>query len=403
MLPPLTRTDVNRSAILAQIGTRGPLSRAALARVLSVSPALITQLTRELIADGLVQELAHAPSEGGRPARLLGLVAGAGRSIGGKLVADHCTLVEVEIDGTVIRSATEPFDAASPTAVGALSQMLSTFVDGSDESRILGVGIGVPGTVDRQGEGTVTSSQLGWTQVPLGSTLRRDLALPVLVENNVNALTMAATLYGEGRGIANLLVVTIGTGVGAGVVVDGSIARGASGSSGEIGHIPVREQGPLCQCGNLGCLEAIVGERALVTQARARSVIGEDAGIDRVRECADQGDPAALSVFREAGHTFGRALAGVVHTVDPQMVILLGEGTAAWSHWSPGFESAFRSSLMPHLRGVALAVESWQDDSWAQGAASLVLATSFDSEGVSGEQGRLVRQRLFGHTGTIAS
>lgn len=390
-----SKTDVNRSAILAQIGTRGPLSRADIARILSVSPALVTQLTRELIADGLLQELEHSPSQGGRPARLIGLVAEAGRSVGVKLAGDHATLVEVGIDGSVLRSATEPFDAASPTAIAALTQLLRLFVAGSDSRRILGIGIGVPGSVDQQGEGTVTSSQLGWLQVPLGATIRRSLSLPVLVENNVNAVTMAEKLYGQGHAYSNILVVTIGTGVGAGLVMDGTIVRGFSGSAGEIGHLPVEEGGPLCTCGNNGCLETLVGERALVETARQRGVIEPRAGIGALKAEADAGNEAAQNIFGHAGHVLGRALAGVVHVIDPQIVIILGEGIEAWSHWSFGFETAFRSALMPQVRGVLVAVESWRDDSWAQGAASLVLATSFDSDGVAGEQGRLVRERLF--------
>lgn len=392
---PATRTDVSRSAILAQLGARGPVSRADLARILRVSPALITGLIKGLIADGLLQELDHSPSQGGRPARLIGLVADAGQSVGVKIAADHVTFVEVGIDGVVTRSATEPFDASAATSISNLSFLLRQFIAGGGERRILGIGVGVPGSVDQQGEGTVTSSQLGWSQVPIGRTLRQEFELPVLVENNVNAVTMTEKLYGQGRGYDNLLVVTIGTGVGAGIVMDGSIARGFSGSAGEIGHIPVDENGPPCTCGNSGCLEAFVGEQALVRQGRVRGVLEGTSGIAELKAEADAGNPIAQGIFSTAGHMLGRVLAGIVHTVDPQMVIILGEGVESWSHWSFGFEPSFRSSLMPHLRGVAVAVESWQDDSWAQGAASLILATPFDAHGVAGEQGRLVRERLF--------
>ena len=109
---------------------------------------------------------------------------------------------------------------------------------------------------------------------------------------------------------------------------------------------------------------------------------------------ADSGNADASQIFSEAGHLLGRTLAGIVHTLDPEIVIVLGEGTAAWKHWLFGFEPAFRSSLIPSRRGVAVAVESWQDESWAQGAAALVLATPFDSDDMAGDQGRLVRERL---------
>jgi predicted NBD/HSP70 family sugar kinase len=396
---PTARTDVNRSAILAHLGAQGPASRADLARVLGVSPALMTQLTKDLLADGLLVELEQAPSQGGRPARMLGLADSAGRAIGVKVVADHVAFVEVGLDGAVLRSASEPFDATAPTLLADLTVLLERFIAGGGTVPVLGVGVGVPGSVDSQGSGIVDSTQLAWNQVPLGETLRRGLGLPVLVENNVNALAMAERLYGVGRRHDSFLVVTIGTGVGAGIVVDGVVLRGSGGGAGEIGHTPVLEDGPLCTCGNTGCLEAIIGEAALVRTAHERGVLKAGAGIAALRAAADAGEAGAASIFSEAGHLLGRSLAGLVQALDPELVVLLGEGTAAWPHWAFGFEPAFRAALLPRRRGIGVVVESWQDESWAQGAAALVLATPFDAEGVAGDQGRLVRARLVGGTG----
>jgi predicted NBD/HSP70 family sugar kinase len=393
-IKPHARADVNRSAILAHLGGQGPASRADLARVLGLSPASLTQLAKDLLADGLIVELEHSPSQGGRPARMLGLAASAGRAVGVKVVDDHVAFVEVGIDGVVVRSASEPFDAAASTFLADLATLLARFIAGGGTTRLLGVGVGVPGSVDRQGNGLVDSAALGWNQVPLGEALRRELGLPVIVENNVNALAMAERLYGVGRRHSSFLVVTIGTGVGAGFVVDGVVLRGSTGGAGEIGHTPIVDDGPLCTCGNHGCLEAVIGEAALVRTARERGIVGDRAGITALRAAADAGDAAAAALFSEAGHLLGRSLAGVVQMLDPEIVILLGEGTAAWAHWAFGFEPAFRSALLPARRGIGVVVESWQDASWAQGAAALVLATPFDTDGVAGDQGRLVRERL---------
>lgn len=388
------RTDVNRSAILARLGAHGPASRADLARMINVSPALMTQLTKDLLAEGLLQELENSPSQGGRPARMLGLVSSAGRAIGVKVVADHVAFVEVGIDGTVQRSAIEPFDASTMTVLTDLATLLRRFIAGGSEIPLLGIGVGVPGSVDSQGSGVVESTQLGWHQVPLGATLRRELKLPVLVENNVNALAVAERLYGIGRNHENFLVITIGTGVGAGIVVDGVVLRGFAGGAGEIGHIPVVENGPLCSCGNHGCLESLIGQDALVALAHRDGVIGKQSGISALRAAADAEEESATRIFSNAGHLLGRSLAGIVHTLDPEIIIVLGEGTVSWKHWSYGFEPALRSALVPSRRGVAVEVETWQDESWAQGAAALVLATPFDAEDIAGDQGRLVRERL---------
>ncbi len=359
-----------------------------------MSPALITLHTRQLIADGLLVELDHSPSSGGRPARLLGLVADAGHAIGVKVLTDHVTAVEVGIDGSVIRSATEPFDASTGTAITRLADILRGFIRGGSGAPLLGLGVGVPGNVDDQAVGTVDSTQLGWQRVPVGEMLRNELDLPVLVENNVNALAIAEALHGQARGHDNVLVLTIGTGIGAGLLAEGHVLRGRSGGTGEIGHVPVEEDGPECECGGRGCLEALIGQSALVRRAREEGVIGANAGIAVLRSLADADEPRAQQIFSRAGHLLGRVVAGIVNVIDPEILIVLGEGVDSWRHWSFGFEPAFRAGLIPRNRAIPVAVESWQDDRWAQGAAALVLSTPFDAQGRSGEQGRLVRERL---------
>lgn len=393
-LRPTSGTDVNRSAILAHLGVHGSASRAELARALDMSPALMTQLVKDLLRDGLLDELEQSASTIGRPGRKLALVSSAGRAIGVKVAEDHAAFVEVGIDGAVTRSGSEPYDAKSATALSDLSALLTRFIAGGGDAPLLGVGVGVPGSVDRQASGAVDSTPLGWRSMPLGAALRRELNLPVLVDNNVNALAMAERLYGLGQHHDNFLVLTIGTGVGAGIVMDGVVMRGASGGAGEIGHIPVTDGGNLTPQDDRQTLESFIGQAALVGTARKRGIIGAKSGMSALRDAADGGDPAAAAVFGEAGHLLGRTLAGIVHTVDPEIVIVLGEGTAAWRHWSFGFEPALRSALLPYRRGLAVAVETWQDEGWAQGAAALVLSTPFDQENLAGDQGRLVRERL---------
>lgn len=388
-----TRGNLAASAVLALLGTRGPMSRADVARALDVSPASVTQITKDLLGRGLLVELEHRPSQGGRPARMIGLVASSIGAIGVKVASDHVAIVDVDIDGTVTRSTSHPFDAGAPNSLDALAHLLGSVVD-DHPGPLLGVGVGVPGSVDDQASGTVEAPTMGWSDTRLGDVLRGALGVPVLVENDVNTLAVAERLYGVGRDHASYLIVTIGRGVGAGVVVDGGIYRGGRGGAGEIGHIPMVPDGPLCGCGSRGCLEALIGEDALVRSALELGVIRPRGTAEGLRQAADNGDATAQRIYAEAGAVLGRALAGVVHTLDPEIVVILGEGVEAWRHWAPGFEPAFRSHLMPARRGVPFVVEPWADDKWALGAAALVLATPFDSTGASGEQGRLVRARL---------
>ena len=392
----LGKADVTRSAILAFLGSQGPATRASLARGLGVSPALVTALTRDLVAEGLIEEGDEERPDTGRPGRRLQLASSSTRAIGVKIAADHVACVEVALDGAVVRSASEGFDATDPMFIADLVTLLRGFIAGGDGSTLLGLGIGVPGEVDGQDSGIVESPTLGWQKVPLGLTLRAELSVPVIVENNVNALAVAERLYGLGRAHSDFLVVTIGSGVGSAIVSAGVVQRGAHGGAGEFGHTPVWFDGDAGL--HHGTLESFISATALTQRAVARGLVPAGATLDALAAAADGGDDAASRLFAEAGHALGTALAGAVQLIDPEMVIISGEGTTAWAHWEVGFEQGLRPALMATRRGVPVAIEAWQDEGWARGAAALVLATPFDAAGVAGAQGARVRARLQGGT-----
>lgn len=393
-----SRGDLTRSAVLAVLGGSGPLSRTDIAKRLSVSPATITAVTKELLLLGVIHEVEQQASRGGRPGQLLALSGAAGRAIGVKVAADHVACVEARLDGSLVDTWRGPFDPLVPNAPDLLVELVKNLVDvrRDGEGPLLGVGIAVPGAVDQQGGGIVDAPTLGWQRMTLGDRLRHEVGLPVLLENDVSAVAVAERLYGRGRDHRDFVVVTIGTGVGAGLVVDQKLFRGAGGGAGEFGHVPVTADGPVCACGNHGCLEAHVGEPAILRDARAARVIGPDGSIDDLLAAADRGDEPARAIYAEAGATLGRAVAGLVNVLDPELVVVLGEGTVGWHHWRPGFEPTLRAHLLPARRGIAVDVESWDDYSWALGAAALVLAVPYDTEGTAGEEGALVRARLRG-------
>lgn len=392
MASPRFRGEFIPSAILGLLGAHGNASRIDIARTLDVSPATVTQVTKDLLVRGLIEELDLVPSQGGRPARMLGLVRTAGIAVGAKVTADHVVVVQVELDGSVRRSDTHPFRPSARDAVDRLAQIVHDVIAGQD-GHVLGVGIGVPGSVDAQASGVVDAPTIGWSAAPVGATLRAALDVPVLVDNDVNTLAAAERLYGIGRHLSSYLVVTIGRGVGCGIVVDGSIYRGSHGGAGEIGHVPVQVDGPECACGARGCLESYIGEPALLRRAVADGVIGPRGTIRGLLKAAQAGDDRAGEIYRDAGELLGRGLAGVVHTLDPEAVVVMGEGVDAWPFWKPGFETALRRHLMPSRRNVRVVVEPWTEEKWALGAAALVLASPFDAQS-GGDQARLVRARL---------
>ena len=370
--------DVNRSAVLRLIGRHGPISRADIARQVGVSAGTITTLTRNLIEAGVVTPVEHAASRGGRPAELLGLVGSAAVAVGAKVANDHLAIVCADLDGTMSASTTVPFDAVAGNPFAMLAELLEPHVAAASTGQLLlGIGLGLPGFEDPYGSGVVQAPLLGWRHLPLGEHLTRALGVPVLVDNDVNTLAVAESLYGIGRGFDHLLTVTLGRGVGMGIVVDGELYRGARGAAGEFGHVDAGGDA-LCACGKRGCLETMAAEPALLAAARRRRILGRDAGPEDLAAAAAAGHRGALEIYATAGTALGKALAAVAVVLNPQAVMIAGEGSRGWPYMAAAFHEAFDAGVFPPVRGAtAIHVERWDDSKWALGAAALVLRAPF--------------------------
>jgi predicted NBD/HSP70 family sugar kinase len=369
--------DLNRAAVLRLIGASGRIARNQIAQELGLSPATVTSVTRELINRGLIRVAERAPSQGGRPALLLELVGGAATAFGVKIAADHLVGVRVNLDAEVLERFDQPLDVTAPGSVERIGDLLAAWLGGGTTvAPLLGVGLGVPGVADAR-KGLVDSPTLGWRKLALAKALERRLRAPVLVDNDVNTLAVSERLYGRGRDVDNFLTVTLGRGVGLGIIAGGDIYRGFGGGAGEFGHVSAVPDGAVCSCGKRGCLETVVSDIGLVAAARHQKVISARAQIGKLRALADAGDQGAQAVYRDAGAVFGRAVADLVNLFSPQLVLVSGEGTQAWPHLAESFDQAYRHNLFAPLRGIGVEVDPWDDAKWAVGAAALVLRGTF--------------------------
>ena len=279
--------DLSRMEVLAFLGANGPASRATVARELDLSPGLVSQVTRRLIQEGVVRAPHFAPSEGGRPGQLLGLAGDAGFAVGVKLAADHLIYVRAQLDGQVTATSTYAFDAMAPDAIPILLDSLGSFL-GTNSERLVGVGICVPGVVQQPDEGVVDADVLGWAGMPLGDRVRDKYDVPVLIENDVKAFAVAEHLYGRGRSRKGFIVVTVGRGIGFACVNSGVLLRGARGGAGELAHVVVANNGPVCACGQRGCLESFIGAEGLAQAGRTAGFLSGEEGFGRLTELADQ-------------------------------------------------------------------------------------------------------------------
>jgi predicted NBD/HSP70 family sugar kinase len=384
---------LNRSAIFRTIVSSGPIARTHIAKALGLSPATVTAVTRELLDQGLVRVAERAPSQGGRPALLLELVGGAASAFGVKIAPDHLVGVRINLEADLVTSYETPFDASAPDAVKTLGDILDEWVnEPSAGPPLLGIGLGVAGVFDAR-TGTLDSPLLGWRELPLARIVQDRLGLPVFVDNDVNTLAVAERLYGRGHDVDNFIAVTIGRGVGLGIVAGGDIYRGFGGGAGEFGHTSAVEGGAVCTCGKRGCLETVVADPALLVEARQLGLLTDGQRIEHLRELAGQGQLQARQIYHAAGATLGRAVADLVNILGPELVLLSGEGTEAWPYLSEAFAGAYAANVFPPLGHVPVEVDPWDDAKWAIGAATLVLRATFAAP-LDGEKEESVRARL---------
>ncbi len=371
--------DANRITIVELFRARGPLSRADVARLSGLSPSTVTAISADLLADGLlVEDTQHGIDEGttsiGRPATPLRLDPGAGHAVGIKLGPDALIATVTDLDAEALAMSRVPHgahaDAATTVRVfqGLLDEVVATAA--IDARTIVGMGIGVPGVVD-PARGTVSSSPLAdWVEHDLRDRLHDHFGVPVHIDNDVNTLTIAEHLFGAGRGITDLAVITVGRGIGMGVISNGQVVHGWRGGAGEIGHVTVRPDGPGCWCGRQGCLEAVASEPALVREVLA--LTGRLVAPDELATLAER-DTRVAQALERAGGLVGELIRSVVAVLDPQRIVVSGEGVRLGARYlDPLVAAATRDTP-----ATDLVLEPWGDEAWARGAATLALREFF--------------------------
>ena len=204
-----------------------------------------------------------------------------------------------------------PINANRTLLIDAIINNVKDIIEESGKC-VLGIGIGVPGPVDsKKGIVHYFPNIKGWNEVPLKSILEKKLGLKVELDNDANAMTLGEFVFGAGKGCDNLVCLTLGTGVGGGIIINGKLYRGGSMCAGEIGHIPINETGPQCNCGGLACLERYIGNRYILE--KAKQILGSDVTLENVSGLAASGNKKAIAIWRDVAGKLGAALTGVVN------------------------------------------------------------------------------------------
>ena len=392
--------QMNQQLVLQLIQGRGPISRKDITQISGLSPATVSGITSALIDLGLVHEIGEAKETGraGRRAVLLRLNPRAGYVIGVKLAVHTISSVLTDLDANVLHfvehilpdsdPAAAPFDPAVTiqTTIAVVEQLLS--MAHIKPTQLLGIGVGVNGIVDVDTGVSSMAPHFGWRNVPLAAPLAAHFGVPVHLENDSRTLTIAEQWFGSGREVDNFIAVTVGYGIGAGVVANKQLYRGASGGAGEFGHIPLQENGPLCSCGKHGCLESFAAVPAIFRQIEEALAAGEPSALaqsnpltlEAVAQAAHAGDAVAHRVVAAAGRWLGLGLVSLVNILNPELIVINGEAVVLGHPYFDPMEAALREHVFDGLAdSLRIITEPSGNEMWARGAACVALSALFTS------------------------
>lgn len=434
--------NINRSVVLDLIRRHGPISRGEIARRSQLAPSAVTNIVNELIALGLVRVGSLAESSGGRPAVLLELVPDAFQVVGVNVGFTNIVAVLSDLRGQPLARATLPtcpdqspeevlqrvakaivraiadFVHSTPptTATTTVTAALTGRAQVTSQLRLAGIGVGIPGLVDTRRGYSIFSPNLHWHDVPVRSILAQALqaaeqeqglrhetdqeqtlrphvpaTVPIYIDNDVRAATLGESMFGAGDGSRNLVALFVGSAIGAGLILDGQLYYGANETAGEIGHIRVTEDGPLCSCGNYGCLEAVASGRAIARKAARLLKQGypfthlpqltaspDDVTAADVARAATAGDAEAARIMQEAARHIGIAVSFLVNTLNPERIVIGGGVSRAGEMLLEPIRQTVLTHAMPVARNRVQIVSSrLGSDAGPLGAAALVMDRLF--------------------------
>lgn len=386
-----------RQQVFEHIRAEGRATRAEITRALDISAASVTQLTADLIARDMIEEVDGTlprdqtrETTRGRPPTALRLVPGAGKVIGIKLSDEVHSAVVSDCAGAHLGTATKttrPHKRSLEEMTREVEELVDRAIADAGIARadLSAIGLGLAGLVDHPTGTLAWSPFIADRDVPLKSVLEDRLGLPVHVDNDVNLLSLAELWFGAGRAMSDFVVVTIEQGVGMGVVLGNRLYRGSRGMGLELGHTKVQLDGALCRCGKRGCLEAYIADYALVREASTaldqslRNLQTPQTTLEALFREAKSGNRAALTIFQRAGRYLSLGLSNVVQIFDPALIILSG----ARMQYDYLYADEVLAEMQAHTLDdgrppCQVEIHTWGDLVWARGATALALEAETD-------------------------
>ncbi len=400
---------INKSIVLELLRKASPLSRAEVAKTTGLTKATVSTLVAELMEENLLYEIGTGESSGGRKPVMLVFRQDAGYAIGVDLGVRDIHAVLTDLKGTIVhetRSSLRGMDTPEQV-LGRLKDCLRRLMNKAPASPygVVGIGVGVPGITDDKGI-VLFAPNLGWRNVPLQSLLEAEFKVPVIIDNEANAGAVGEKEFGIGRNVSNLIYISVGIGIGSGIILKDELYRGASGYSGEMGHITVHADGRPCRCGNVGCWELYASEQAILAEAEAllspdaadsgggaetaadaddsAAEVPRQAELEALAALADSGNEAAQELFRRTGRYLGVGVVNIINTFNPELIIIGNRFTLAERWLAPSVREVIQERALPyHRERLRLEFAGLGLRSSVAGAASFAVSGFFADRQVS--------------------
>src|SRR2546421_3975630 len=377
----------NRSSVLRRIFLGQSMSRQELSQHSGLSSASITHVVAELLEEGIVIEAGIEASQGGRPRSILSINPRYGYFIGVE-VGDTLTSVELfdltlhklgAVAYPAVLSETQPEQVVEYIHQGVKAVLAES---GVTLENVIGIGVSVGGIAEQVEHGFAYIPGWGWRSVPLATLLEERFHMPIYLDNSAKVMAQAESLFGAGQGYEHVAVLLVATGIGAGIIADGSLYRGAINSAGEWGHTTIELDGRLCRCGKHGCLEAYAGAPGIIASLREvapqSSLLqsnDQESMLAAIFDAARNGDQAATRVLKDTAHYLGAGIANLVNLFNPQLILLGGwVGLQIGEYILPELRQFVeRYALKQPLSLTRIDLCQLGQDAVAMGAATLVL------------------------------
>ena len=389
-------------SVLDEIRYARSRSRSELMVRTGLGRGVVAQRVAELVDLGLVVEGSVGPSTGGRPPRQVSFRADAGHTLVADLGATSIDVAVTDLDGRILGHRDEPAEigAGADRCLDRVDELFEELTAATRDlpGRLWGIGIGVPGPVEfASGRPVSPPIMPGWDGYPIRERFVARYGAPVWVDNDVNILALGEWRSGVAVGHDNVVVIKIGTGIGAGIISNGRIHRGAQGSAGDVGHIQVvSDDSIICRCGNVGCLEALAGGGALARLGEAEAIAGRSGRLqtaldqhgrvpaEDVARAASFGDPVAVGLLQSAGEHVGLMLASIVNFFNPSLVVIGGGVAQSGDQLLASLrEAVYRRSLPLATRDLLIKRSSLGALAGVIGASSMVVDQLFSRDSIA--------------------